>query len=132
MRTQSQSIKSNELEIQQDKKVILRKAIIRMADYLLFSRRELCSILGLSEASLSRLYDEKRYIDPNSKEGEIALILLRLYRSLDILFGGNQKQCQLWLRSENQHLGAVPAKLIHSIQGLNSTIQYLDAMLGKI
>lgn len=115
-----------------DKKIILRKALIRMADYLSFTRRELCSILGLSEASLSRLYDEKRYIDPDSKEGEIALILLRLYQSLDILFGGNQKQCQLWLRNENQHLGAIPAKLIQSIQGLNTATQYLDAMRAKI
>lgn len=115
-----------------DKKVVLRKALIRMADYLSLSRRELCSILGLSEASLSRLYDEKRYIDPSSKEGEIAVILLRLYRSLDVLFGGNQKQCQLWLRSENQHLGATPANLIQTIQGLNTTTQYLDAMRGKI
>lgn len=129
----TKAIKSKtDLTMQHDKKIILRKALIRMADHLLFSRRELCSILGLSEASLSRLYDEKRYIDPHSKEGEIALILLRLYRSLDVLFGGNQEQCQQWLRNENKHLGAIPAKLIQSIQGLNTTTQYLDAMRNKI
>jgi hypothetical protein len=129
---QTQSISHQDQIKNSDKKIILRKALIRMAEYLCLSRRELCCILGLSEASLSRLYDEKRYIDPSSKEGEIAIILLRLYRSLDVLFGGNQKQCQLWLRSENQHLGAIPATMIQSIQGLNTTMQYLDAMRGKI
>ncbi len=126
------SIKNQKDALSEERKVILRKALLRMADYLVFTRRELCSILGLSEASLSRLYDGKRYIDPTSKEGELAIMMLRLYRSLDILFGGNQKQCQLWLRSENQHLGAIPALMIQSIQGLNLTTQYLDAMRGKI
>jgi hypothetical protein len=126
------SIKNQKDALSEERKIILRKALLRMADYLLFTRRELCAILGLSEASLSRLYDGKRYVDPTSKEGELAIMMLRLYRSLDILFGGNQKQCQLWLRNENQHLGAIPATMIQSIQGLNLTTQYLDAMRGKI
>ena len=116
----------------EDKKIVLSKALIRMAEYLEMSRRELSIILGLSEASLSRLYDGKRYITPTSKEGELATLLLRLYRSLDILFGGNQIQSRLWLRSENQHLGDTPIHLIQSIQGLMTTITYLDAIRGKI
>lgn len=114
-----------------EKKVILSKALIRLADHLALSRRELSQILGLSESSLSRLYDGKRLIDPNSKEGELAVMLLRLYRSLDALFGGNNKQCQLWLRSKNYHLANEPIRLIQSIQGLMMTLAYLDAMRAK-
>lgn len=116
---------------EEEKKRVLRKALLRMAERLGFSRRELSTILGLSEASLSRLYDGKRFIEPTSKEGELAAMLLRLYRSLDTLFGGNEKQCQWWLRSENTHLGTTPAQLIQTIQGLMITVTYLDAMRGR-
>lgn len=115
----------------EEKKLVLRKALLRMAERLTLSRRELSTILGLSEASLSRLYDGKRFIEPTSKEGELAAMLLRLYRSLDALFGGNEKQCQLWLRNENEHLNATPVQLIQTIQGLIVTISYLDAMRGR-
>jgi transcriptional regulator with XRE-family HTH domain len=115
----------------EEKKLVLRKALLRMAERLTLSRRELATILGLSEASLSRLYDGKRFIEPRSKEGELAAMLLRLYRSLDSLFGGNEQQCQLWLRSENTHLNSTPIQLIQTIQGLLTTITYLDAMRGR-
>jgi len=114
-----------------EKKTILRKALLRLAEHLGLSRRELSCILGSSESSLSRLYDGKRFIDPLSKEGELAVLLLRLYRSLDALFGGNNQQCQLWLRSNNTHLGGVPIQLLQSIQGLITVLAYLDAMRGK-
>jgi len=114
-----------------EKKHILSKALIRLADQLALSRKELSTILGLSESSLSRLYDGKRTIDPQTKEGELAILLLRLYRSLDTLFGGNSTQCQLWLRSHNLHLGLKPIKLIETIQGLTLTLAYLDVMRGK-
>lgn len=125
------SFKSDKNNTLENKKVVLRKALLRMAEHLAISRRELSLILGISEASLSRLYDGKRYIDPKSKEGELAAMLLRLFRSLDALFGGNQTQCQRWLRSENQHLAGTPIDLIQSIQGLMTTTSYLDAMRGR-
>jgi len=69
--------------------------------------------------------------DTQPKEGQLAILLLRLYRSLDTLFGGNSTQCQLWLRSHNLHLGLKPIKLIETIQGLTLTLAYLDVMRGK-
>ena len=114
------------------KKWVLRKAFLRMADHLQITRRELCAILGTSEASVSRLYDHKRFIDPHSKEGELAVMLLRIYRSLDILLGGNASHCQLWLRSPNLHLGNVPIRLMQTIEGLHNTAAYLDAVRGKV
>lgn len=113
------------------KKLVLTKALLRMAERFNLSRQELSAILGLSEASLSRLFSKGTYIDPFSKEGQLAILLIRLYRSLDILFGGNAQQCQLWLRSENQHLHGKPILLIQSIEALVSVVQYLDAMRGK-
>lgn len=117
----------------EDKKKVLTKALIRMTEQLNMSRQELSAIIGLSESSLSRLFNQTNSgIDLHSKEGQLALLLLRLYRNLDTLFGGNAKQCELWLRSENKYLESVPMELIQSIEGLIRTIQYLDAMRGKI
>ena len=125
---------------QEDKKRVLNKALMRAAERLNLSRQELSAIIGPSESSLSRLFNEAKnrsanqanfFLDPNSKEGQLAILLLRLYRSLDVLFGGNEKQCQLWLRSENTHLQGVPIELIKKIEGLIFVIQYLDAMRGK-
>ena len=117
----------------EDQKRVLTKAIIRLTERFSMSRQELSAILGPSESSLSRLFSKPNiYIDPFSKEGQLAILLLRLYRSLDVLFGGNAEQCQLWLRSENTHLNSKPILLIQSIEGLVLAVQYLDAMRGKI
>ncbi len=115
----------------EDKKRVLTKALLRMIERLDLSRKELSAVIGRSEPSLSRIYTKSFYIDPATKEGQLAVLLLRLYRSLDTLFGGNTKQCQTWLRSNNKHLNNTPINLIQSIEGLVFTIQYLDAMRGK-
>jgi len=115
-----------------DKKRVLKKALLNASARLALTRRELCGVIGMSEPTLSRLYSGKGLIDPDSKEGELALLLLRLYRSLDTLFGGNEKQCQLWFRSPNHHLNGTPAELVQSIQGFMTVVTYLDAMRGKI
>ena|SRR3990167_1985042 len=115
----------------ENKKIILTKALIRMAERFNLSRQELSAILGPSESSLSRLFSKRVYIDPSSKEGQLAILLIRLYQNLDTLFGGNEKQCQLWLRNENKHLNGKPILLVQSIEGLVFAVQYLDAMRGK-
>ncbi len=116
-------------------KEVLRKALNRVALNLDLSRQELAGIVGFSESTLSRIFNSNKtkqnYIEPSSKEGQLAILLLRLYRNLNVLFGGNEKQCQQWLRSENSYLDGVPVNLIQSIEGLILTIQYLDAIRGK-
>lgn len=125
------AIKPEKIDHFEEKKRILTKAFIRTTEALELSRQEISMIVGPSESSLSRIFHQKLYLDPSSKEGQFAVLLIRLYRSLDTLLGGNVAQCRLWLRSENDHLGDTPIHLIQSIEGLIYTIQYLDAMRGK-
>jgi len=105
-----------------------------MSTQLNLSRSELSLIVGLSESTLSRTFKESSLylLDPLSKEGQLAILLLRLYQNLDSFFGGNESQCEIWLRSENEHLGKMPIELIKSVEGLVLAVQYLDAMRGKI
>ena len=74
----------------------------------------------------------RRGIDPASKEGELALLFLRLYRSLDALVGGDDGRARAWLTAQNDHLGGVPAERLTSVQGLVDVVQYLDAMRGRL
>jgi uncharacterized protein (DUF2384 family) len=109
---------------------VLTKAILRAAERLALPQRVLCRILGVSAASLSRL-GRARSIDPESKEGELAILFVRLYRALDSLVGGDDDKARAWLEAPNAHLGAVPLELIQSVQGLVRTIEYVDAMRAK-
>lgn len=110
---------------------VLSKALTRAAQRLGLSQRELGQVVGLSPASVSRLFSGKLQLDPATKEGELALLLLRLYRSLDALVGGSAESARVWLRSENFHLGGIPAERIRTIQGLVDVVAYLDGMRGK-
>ena len=114
-----------------DPGAVLAKALLRAARALGLRNAEVARIVGTSEASVSRM-SRGRTLDPESKEGELALLLLRLFRSLDAMLGGNEAQARAWLRSHNDHLGDVPAERLRSVEGLLDVIRYLDAMRGRI
>jgi hypothetical protein len=110
---------------------VLAKAALTAASKLALNGRELAGIIGTSEASISRLRSG-RGLDPGRKEGELALLFLRLYRSLDTLTGGDETKARLWFHSMNDHLRAVPAERIRTVEGLVDVVQYLDAMRGRL
>ncbi len=110
---------------------VLTKALERAAKLLGFTDREIAAILGISPASVSRLSRGTRTIDPGSKEGELALLFLRVFRSLDGLLGGGAEQCRRWLRARNHHLAGIPAELLQTAQGLVRVADYLDALRGQ-
>src|SRR5579872_3078502 len=110
---------------------VLAKAALAAAARLGLRNRQLAAILGSSEASISRL-QYGRGLDPESKEGELALLFVRLYRSLDALVGGDDEKARAWLQAENEHLAGVPAERIRTVEGLVSVLQYLDAMRGRL
>jgi hypothetical protein len=110
---------------------VLAKALLSAAERLGLRGRELATIIGTSEASISRLRFA-RGLDPESKEGELALLFLRTYRSLDALVGGDDEKARLWLRAHNDHLKGIPADLIRTVEGLVDVVQYLDAMRGRL
>lgn len=107
---------------------VLTKALLRAAGLLDLAPAALARILGVSEASISRLANGKRSIAPESKEGELALLLVRVYRSLDALVGGDDAQRRAWMHSANRALNGTPSELIRSAEGLVAVASYLDGM----
>jgi hypothetical protein len=114
-----------------DAAVVVAKATLAAGARLGLSSRHLAAVIGVSEASVSRL-QHGRGISPDSKEGELALTFVRLYRSLDTLVGGDDTKARAWLHAPNGHLGGVPAERIRTVEGLVDVVQYLDAMRGRL
>jgi Protein of unknown function (DUF2384). len=110
---------------------VLATALLAATERLGLRGRELAAVIGTSEATVSRLRFA-RGLDPRSKEGELALLFLRAYRSLDALVGGDDAKARLWLRAENDHLDGIPADRIRTVEGLVDVVQYLDAMRGRL
>ena len=110
---------------------VLAKAALSAAERLGLRHRQLAAVVGSSEASVSRL-QRGRGLDPESKEGELALLFVRLYRSLDALMGGDDEKSRMWLHAQNDHLGGIPAQRIRTVEGLVDVVQYLDAMRGRL
>lgn len=110
--------------------IVLSKAIIFVAKNLRLNQREISEIVGASKSEISRLYNGTSQLSPHTKEGECALLLIRLYRSLDALLGEDENQCQEWFKTYNSHLGEIPINLSKKISGLVEIVVYLDAMRG--
>jgi uncharacterized protein (DUF2384 family) len=106
-------------------------ALLSAASRLGLKGRALADTVGMSEATVSRLRTHPA-LDPASKQGELALLFLRLFRSLDALVGGNEEQARAWMKAPNTHLGAVPIERIRTVEGLVDVVQYLDAMRGRL
>jgi hypothetical protein len=110
---------------------VLTRALLRAADALALNGQVMARVVGVSPATWSRLAAGERTVDPDSKEGEMALLFLRLYRSLDALLGGDLEASRAWMRAPNAHLSGVPLECIQSVTGLVRVDEYLDAMRGK-
>ncbi len=107
---------------------VLAKATARAGQFLGLSGAAIARTIGVSEPTISRILRGERPLDPTSKEGELALLLVRVYRSLDPLVGTDDQKRVAWMKSNNRALGGVPAQLIERADGLVATLNYLDGM----
>ncbi|PTD95361.1 MbcA/ParS/Xre antitoxin family protein [Pseudothauera lacus] len=113
---------------QPDAAIVLSRATVRAADLLGLKAADLATVLGISESGVTRLKRGGRLIDTDSREGEFALLLIRVFRALDPLVGGDDAQRKLWMHSHNHALNGVPAELVKRVEGLARTLSYLDGM----
>lgn len=106
---------------------VLGKAVLRAAERMGMSRSELASIVGRDRSSISR-----SGVDPDSKAGELAKILIRCYRALAVLVDDDPVQIREWLSTPNRHTGGVPEQQLQTVAGLVAVSEYLDAIRGKV
>lgn len=115
-----------------DAGTVLAKAACRVTGLLGLTGAALARVIGLSEPTVSRVLRGERPINPASKEGELAAMLVRVYRSLDALVGNDSAKRLAWMGSFNRDLGGVPRDLIQTAQGLATTLSYLDGMRAPL
>ena len=109
------------------KEAVVSKAVLRSAERLGISNRLLGRVIGLSEASLSRMARDQFTLALGEKPYELSLLFIRLFRSLDSIVGGDEATARAWLRNENLALGDKPIAMIETVPGLVSVVEYLDA-----
>jgi len=110
---------------------VLAIALNKLKDDLKLKRDDLAKIIGPHSNTIDRLL-KKGELDPQSKPGELALLLIRAYRALFALNGGNNKAMIHWLNTYNYHIQGIPLNEMQNVMGLSRVVNYLDAMRGKV
>ncbi|WP_045858085.1 antitoxin Xre/MbcA/ParS toxin-binding domain-containing protein [Teredinibacter purpureus] len=118
---------------------IVANGLTEACKHLGITQDQIATAIGVSRTTITRI--KKRAHDnlddaafaSNGKPFELALLVIRVYRSLYAILGGNQAAMKHWMNTDNQHLANErPVDLIQSTLGIGRVIGYLDAMRGKI
>lgn len=114
-----------------DPDYVLAKAFLNASQQLGLTQAEAGVAIGLHRTAVSQL-KSKMSLKPGSKQGELALMLIRLARSLFALTGGDKDWIKQFMHTHNQVTNGVPKQQIQTIQGLVSVLQFTDAIRGKV
>jgi uncharacterized protein (DUF2384 family) len=110
-----------------DHGAVLTKATLKAASQLGLTNKLLATVIGVSEATVSRMRSGDYMLQRGQKSFELAVLFVRLYRSLDAIVGGDDPVARDWLKNHNNALDDDPIALIQTVPGLMNVIQYLDA-----
>ena len=97
-----------------DSDQVVTRATLRAATRLGLPNKVVARVIGVSEATVSRMGTGAYVLKPNDK-------------SFDAITGGDEQVARGWLRNENTVLGGVPLVLIETVSGLVNVVGYLDA-----
>jgi uncharacterized protein (DUF2384 family) len=106
---------------------VLTKAVLRAAERLGVSNKILARVVGLSEASVSRMGSGAYTLSSGDKAFELGVMFVRLFRSLDALVHGDDAVATAWMTNPNAALGGAPLDLVQTVPGLVHVLAYLDA-----
>jgi hypothetical protein len=106
---------------------VVTRATLRAAARLGLSNKAVARVIGVSEATVSRMGAGAYRLKPADKSFDLALLFIRLFRSLDAITGGDEAVARAWLRNDNDALGGVPGALMETVPGLVNVVGYLDA-----
>ena len=110
-----------------DRSQALTKAALRAAEILGLDQATFAKVLGVSPASISRMYTGEYRLNPDSKEWELATLLVRLYRGLDTMMASDEVALRAWMQQPNIDLDAIPTTQITHVTGLVQAVAYVDA-----
>ncbi|MCU7926727.1 MAG: MbcA/ParS/Xre antitoxin family protein [Candidatus Thiodiazotropha sp. (ex Dulcina madagascariensis)] len=109
-----------------NKSAVLGEAVLNAGAKLGMSPEEVGRVVGRNRTTITR-----NGINPATPNGQLALLLVRIYRGLYVLVGGRDDEMSHWMHTRIRTLQGVPAEMIHDVSGLVRVVEYIDAMRGK-
>ena len=110
----------------ENKATVLGEAVLNAGSKLGLNPDEVGRIIGRNRTTIVR-----NGVDPSTPNGQLAMLLVRIYRGLYVLVGGRDDEMRHWMRTRVRTLQGVPAEMIRDVAGLVRVTEYLDAMRGK-
>ena len=108
---------------------VLTTAFVRAAAMLHVNQATQAKIIGVSPSTISRL--DRNTLKADSKTGELALLFLRVARSVLAYLGNNAEPARQWLHGMDRGLGGVPLEMMQNAEGLVNVADYIDAVRGQ-
>jgi len=105
---------------------VLKKVLLNASKEMGISIANLEKIIGINSDALK--YED---IDPESKSGELSLMLIRCYNNLNALVGSNKEHIQHWMHTQNIGTQDIPAEQLSKLDDLVRLAGYLDKMNRK-
>lgn len=124
-------MKMNITQSNADPKVVLAKALLNTADQLGLKQAKVASAVGVHRSSISRL-KANPVLDPTSKQGELAILLIDIYRAVYVLSGGDSEWIHYFINSYNEATKGVPIEQIQTISGLTIVLHFVDSVRAKM
>ncbi|NEX16564.1 MAG: XRE family transcriptional regulator [Halochromatium sp.] len=106
--------------------MVLGEAVLNAGAKLGLSPQQVGRIIGRNRTTIAR-----NGVDPGTPNGQLAMLLVRLYRSLYVLVGGQEDDMRHWMQTRIGSLQGIPEEMIQNVSGLVRVTEYLDAMRGK-
>ncbi|TGD73331.1 DUF2384 domain-containing protein [Mangrovimicrobium sediminis] len=111
---------------------LVTHALVEAGRELGLNLGQLARVIGVSDSSMKN-YSRGAAAITAAKQQELSLGLVRVYRALFAILGGDSAQMQHWMHTPNRHFQEqAPAALVQSYQGLAELNVYLDAMRGRL
>ena len=116
-----------------DRTRVLTHALVEAARRLALKAGDLKDIIGTSQPTVSRLMHGRYALSEVGKTWELGAHLVRLYRSLSSMVGGDDALARVWLSSANRDFdGRAPLEVIKRVDGLIHVCEYLDAYRARV
>ncbi len=117
-------------DVSHDDARLMAKSVARAGRALGLRQAEVAEAIGVSAGQVSKMKDGA--VGLSGKAFELSAYLIRVFRALDTITGGDAEANRAWMRNENTDLGGTPAELIKSAAGLVTVMTYLDAARAPV
>ncbi|WP_411688637.1 antitoxin Xre/MbcA/ParS toxin-binding domain-containing protein [Acinetobacter indicus] len=105
-------------------KKVLAKAVLSSANQLGLTQEQLAIVLNLDSVETLNSLE----LDPDSSQGELAIILIRIAISLDALTGGETKWMQHFMKSPSKLTKGIPIEQIQTTEGLTTVLNVTEGL----